>query len=340
MFGLQSKENKSGFFGGTMKGNWQTSSIPVTSPVLRTTAVTDAALGKNEKVLAREAPRSPKLSGLEPAEYEEIAIDFTGRTERWPNPTGDTALWMPPTLDLVTVKSATGEFELKLQHEAYQPFLYSWGPGPGTYTMDMATRYPAGNWAGMRIGEFRPGEWWPFEPGPGNYAFSIKITKDDAQRIRQLEGEHVADFLLAWNLSIGLVEEHIDGLFPGTAEELLGQLVDGLINAKLRYLIPPTPDDFSSWGKWLKTVYATLAECSHDRDRNKEHTPSGYVYVPTGATKLDTPLSWKGNTVSIQPVLPKSGTPSEWIVRTDRLGPPGFTSDSYAAYLQKQTSST
>jgi len=318
---------------------WQASSMPV-SPALQTTAVNDAALGKTEKVLARDTTRSPKLSTLGPAEYEEIAIDFKGQTDTWPNPTGDTGQWMPPTLDLVLATPQTGDSKLELRHEPYQPFLYSWGPGPGIYQMDWATRLPAGNWSGMRVAEFRPSEWSPFEPGPGTYAFSIKITKEDAQRIRQIEEEHVADFRLAWDLSIGLVKEHIDDLMPGTLEELLEPLVNGLINAKRRYLIPPKPDDLSSWGQWLKTVYATLAGCSHDRDKNKEHTPSGYVFTPAEATKVDTPLSWKGNAVYIRLVLSKSGTPSEWIVRTDRLGPPGFTFDSYAAYRQGQTSTT
>jgi hypothetical protein len=161
------------------------------------------------------------------------------------------------------------------------------GIAAGTYFFDMAIRRDgswSGQWAttflnGSVAGAWRTGQ----APANGVYRLNFYVSGETAEEIRIREQEHIDDFTLAWDYSIGSLAWAVGQVAGATdATAAVNQLIQILETAELDYLIPVDPANLGSWGQRAVTVYVDLCDHSKKRDRNREHSPASYQFDVDG----------------------------------------------------------
>jgi hypothetical protein len=156
------------------------------------------------------------------------------------------------------------------------------GIAAGTYDFDMAVNRDgawSGEWATTFLNGSDSGAWRPGPPPNGVYKLSFYVSPDTAEEIRIREQEHIDDFTLAWDCSIGSLQWAV-GQVVGAADATaaVNQLIQILKTAELSYLIPAAPATLGSWGQRAVEVYVDLCEHSKERDRSREHSPANYQF--------------------------------------------------------------
>jgi hypothetical protein len=247
------------------------------------------------------------------------------------DPMGQSRYWEPKEIRLTASKGADG-IRLAFSHDHYDATYHSSdGLAQGVYSLgDEVVHDKPGSWSG-RFNNYKglfPGRarWEGGEPPIGNtrYDFEADITAQAAERIAEGEAQHVADFDYAWTISAGVIEAQIPGGPYVDEETAIGRLVDDLIKADRRYLIPATPEDLGQWGKRIINVYRDLCGMSQQRDRIRDgvrsgHVPSGYVF------------SWSGYKIKLRFEFQPRDEGSDVYIRPKDLGD-AFIAPSFAAY--------